>query len=137
MNREVLVIGGGPAGASLSTLLARSGRRVTLLEKVATAHDKVCGEFLSHEALSYFQALDIDLSSLGAVPINRVALVQREVVAESQLPFTALSLSRRKSDEALLARASATGVEVLRPCRVQQLVKADREWQAHLDSGRR
>src|SRR4249920_2736596 len=30
---DVLVIGGGPAGSTVATLLARQGRRVTMLEK--------------------------------------------------------------------------------------------------------
>jgi flavin-dependent dehydrogenase len=48
-----LVIGGGPAGSMVAMRLAEAGREVLLLEKGRTAHDKVCGEFLSREAVQY------------------------------------------------------------------------------------
>ena len=49
---EHLVIGGGLAGSTMGIRLAAAGRRVTLLERELKAHHKVCGEFLSHEAVA-------------------------------------------------------------------------------------
>jgi hypothetical protein len=48
---EVLILGGGVAGCAASIALARKGRRVTLIEREPTPRHKVCGEFLSGEAL--------------------------------------------------------------------------------------
>jgi len=52
---ENLVIGGGPAGSMLALRLAGSGREVRLLEKEREPHHKVCGEFLSAEAVEYLR----------------------------------------------------------------------------------
>lgn len=119
--KDALVVGGGPAGAEVARRLARAGRDVVLVEREARAVDKVCGEFLSHEAVSYLEAAGIDLGALGAVPLDTVRIVDREVVAEVRLPFRAASLSRRLLDEALLGRAEALGVHVLRGSGVQSL----------------
>jgi menaquinone-9 beta-reductase len=43
---DVLIVGGGPAGASLAILLARAGLRVELLDRARFPRDKVCGEGL-------------------------------------------------------------------------------------------
>ena len=84
---EVLVLGGGPAGCAASIALARKGRAVTLIERELTPHHKVCGEFLSGEALADLHALGIDVASLGAVSIDYVRLAAARRAAEAPLPF--------------------------------------------------
>jgi flavin-dependent dehydrogenase len=131
---DALVIGGGLAGSSLAISLAKAGRDVLLIEKSGGAHPKVCGEFLSHEALLYLDALGVDLDSLGAVPIEFVRLAEQGTLAVTRLPFPSRSLSRERLDEALLERATACGVSILRQCRVRALERA-RSWCAHTDTG--
>lgn len=132
MTGELLVIGGGLAGAGLAIPLAEAGWRVTLVEREAGPHDKVCGEFLSREAVLYLRALGVDPVSLGAVPIARVRVAGRRGDAAVDLPFAAASLSRRVLDEALLARAVAAGVTLHRGRRVMAL---DQGFIARLDDG--
>src|ERR1700722_6783289 len=73
---EVLILGGGVAGCAASIALARKGRSVTLIEREPTPRHKVCGEFLSGEALEDLHALGIDLASLGAAPIHHLRLAE-------------------------------------------------------------
>ncbi len=130
-----IVIGGGLAGAATATLLARAGRRVTLVEREAGPVDKVCGEFLSREAERYLRGLGLDLPALGALPIDSLRLCDGDRVASVPLPFTALSLSRRVLDEALLGLASRAGVTVLRGVKVQGLARVQGIFRARLANG--
>ena len=130
---QVLVVGGGVAGAALAARLARARRNVLLVERRAGPHDKVCGEFISGEAALLLNDLNIDLEALGAVRIAAVRLCARDSAVAVPLPFPAFSLSRRVLDEALLARASACGVEVGRGAAVRALTRTAEGWVAALD----
>ena len=104
MLREAVVVGGGPAGATVAALLARAGETVTLVEREAGPHDKVCGEFISGEAAAYLGRLGLDLAGLGAVRIDRVRLAARGEPSEAALPFPAFSLSPAPARRGAAAR---------------------------------
>jgi flavin-dependent dehydrogenase len=116
---DPVIIGGGPAGTAAATTLARAGQAVTLIERGVDASDKVCGDFLSAEALATIEGLDIDLSA--ASTISAVRLVHRNRSVTTDLPFAARGLSRRALDEALLRQAQARGATVLRGHRVSAI----------------
>lgn len=136
--RDVLVIGGGLAGAALATDLATAGTDVHLIERELGPRDKVCGDFLSHEALLYLDRLGVNALSLGAAPIEHMRLSRGTRVAQAALPFAAASLSRRALDEAVLQRAGQAGAVVCRGQRVTGLrpCPAPRGgWQVSLSGG--
>ena len=136
MQDEVLILGGGVAGCAASVALARMGKSVTLIEREPTPRHKVCGEFLSGEALEDLNTLGINVASLGAVPIDHVRLAAARRVAEAPLPFPAASLTRKALDTALIAEAIDAGVHVERGRSVQVLGRtAGNVWQATLDDG--
>ncbi len=136
MQDEVLIIGGGVAGCAAAIALARKGRSVTLIEREPTPRHKVCGEFLSGEALEDLHALGIDVASLGAVPINYVRLAAARRAAQAPLPFPAASLTRKALDTALIAAATSAGVRMKRGHSVQSLNRTTANlWQAILDDG--
>jgi len=131
---EIVVVGGGLAGSSAAILLARAGRGVLLIEKEAKPQHKVCGEFLSVEALTYLRSLGVHAETLGAVPIRSVRLAGRLGVSETQLPFEAMSLTRRTLDEELLRLAAEAGAQVLRGCQVLNLEKEQSQWSVRLQN---
>jgi len=136
LHEEVLIVGGGVAGCAASIALSRNGRSVTLIEREPTPRHKVCGEFLSGEALEDLSALGIDVTALGAVPIDFVRLAASGRAAEAPLPFPAASLTRKTLDTALIATALAAGVRVIRGRSVQALDRTSTGvWQATLDDG--
>ncbi len=136
MQDEVLIVGGGVAGCAASIALARKGRSVTLIERESTPRHKVCGEFLSGEALEDLHALGIDVASLGAVPLTYVRLAASRRAAEAPLPFAAASLTRKALDTALIAAAIAAGVRIERGRSVRSLNRSiGNLWQATLDDG--
>ncbi len=134
MTPDVVIAGGGLAGAAAALELAQAGRSVVLFEKSNGPHDKVCGEFLSDEACRYLDRLGVAPSQLGSVDIDHVRLVRGRHSRLTKLPFAAASLSRRVLDEALLTAAIAAGAEVHRGLRVSSLARTGSNWRATLDT---
>jgi flavin-dependent dehydrogenase len=113
MTRDILIAGGGLAGAAAAIDLARSGRDVTLIERETTPVDKICGEFLSTEAQSYLRRLGLDAAALGE-KIHAVRLIRGHRSITANLPFQGVGLTRKTLDEALLAQAASQGAKILR-----------------------
>jgi len=114
LNHDLVILGGGPAGASAACRLARQGRTTLLLERHTQPQHRICGEFLSVEAQADLAELGIDPLALGGSPIHRVTLVRGSWMAQAPLPFTGVGLTRRVLDEALLSRAAASGATIRR-----------------------
>src|SRR5437016_13078771 len=56
-NFDVAVIGAGPAGCAAAIAAARAGASVRLFERGPYPRHKVCGEFVSPEALALLREL--------------------------------------------------------------------------------
>ncbi|WP_439547183.1 NAD(P)/FAD-dependent oxidoreductase [Sandarakinorhabdus sp.] len=122
--KQPLIIGGGLAGTAAAIDLARAGHAPLLLERETAPHDKICGEFLSGEAVAALVALGVDPIAHGAVPITRVQINAGPRSVTTSLPFPALSLTRRVLDDALLDRAAMVGVAVQRGTALRSLSAA-------------
>jgi len=118
-----LIIGGGPAGSAAAITLGRAGCSPMLLERATGPTDKVCGDFLSVDAIRQIRTLGVDPWALGAVPIHRVRLIHGERIAETALPFPAAGLSRRTLDAALLHQAECAGAVVRTGQTVRRLLR--------------
>lgn len=118
------------AGAAAACRLAAAGWEVVLFEREPEPRHKVCGEFVSGDALSCLTAMDVTaeaaMRQLGAEPVERVRLVAGRRVAAAPLPFRAFGLSRRRLDGWLLTQAARRGARIAlaRPVR---RVRADGE----------
>jgi flavin-dependent dehydrogenase len=131
---EVVIIGGGLAGSASAITLAKAGRDVLLLERESKPQHKVCGEFLSQEAVHSLHSLGIDPRTLGARVVHSVRLADARRVTASALPFTAMSLTRKQLDEALLQQAERNGATVVRGSRALQLQQSDDCWRITMES---
>ncbi len=134
MRRQPLIIGGGPAGAAAAISLARAGCRPLLVESATGPADKVCGDFLSIDAIRRARALGVDPAGLGAAPIRHVRLIHHCRVAEASLPFPALGLSRRQLDTALLRAAEHSGAVLMAGHTVRHLTRDAAGWHARTDA---
>jgi len=132
---EVLVAGGGPAGAACAILLARAGRRVVLVEREAGPREKVCGEFLGADALACLAALGLDAPALGGVQIAEAGIARGAASACFALPFDAWSLPRRMLDEALLHAAAAAGAILRRGDPATMAAREGSSWCLRLAGG--
>ncbi len=133
---DLLVLGGGPAGAAMAALAARRGVRTLIVERDRFPRDKVCGEFVSPEGCAVLARLGVleSVLSKGAMPIDSCLLADgRGRSVEAPLPDLAsagrraLGISRSALDEALLRRAAVEGAEVRESTTaVRPLLEGDR-----------
>ncbi len=133
LKSKIVVVGAGPAGASLAIRLAKSGFEVALVEREKFPRQKLCGEFISPECLEHFRelgVLDEMLASGGErvtetvfyAPNGRNVTVPSEWFGNSQ---GALSLSRAAMDLRLLEKAKEIGVRVLEETQVVGILFED------------
>jgi len=124
---DVVVVGGGPAGASLAIRLARAGTQVCVVDRARFPRDKPCGEFLSPGATPILEELGVRgaVEAAGARRLERVRIVAHGAAVELEFPDDegaapwGYSLSRRALDAILLDAARAAGARVLEATRVE------------------
>jgi geranylgeranyl reductase family protein len=118
MRSDIVVVGGGPAGAALAALAADAGAAVTLVERKRFPRDKLCGGFVAGAGVRVLEGLGLAdaLVASGARVLAGVRLTSRDGRAlDVPLPpgAAALGVSRGLLDRMLLDRARAAGARVL------------------------
>jgi geranylgeranyl reductase family protein len=105
---DAIVVGAGPAGSHLGYLLARTGRRVALLDKQRFPRDKVCGGGVSRKSIAL---LDMDIAPVVHNWITGAFLTfQNRSAVTRDLPVAAgCTVLRDEFDQMLLARACEAG----------------------------
>jgi geranylgeranyl reductase family protein len=122
---DVIVVGGGPAGAMLGWTLAGAGVRVAVLERSVFPREKVCGDFVEPSGLRMIRAMGCGAALDGAdrLPItdNRVYFGPH-IVCQGPIPYYdgaggqpahALIIPRSELDAMLLQRAGDCGATVM------------------------
>jgi menaquinone-9 beta-reductase len=112
---DLAIIGAGPAGTAAAITAARSGARVALFEAKAFPRHKVCGEFVSAEALDVLTELlgsqeRIDLLLSNAPTMTRTRLFMRNRMVEANVFPPGLSITRFHLDATLWDTAKYAGV---------------------------
>jgi flavin-dependent dehydrogenase len=128
---DVLIAGGGPAGASAAIHLAVQGARVLLAEQKKFPRAKLCGEFISPECLGHFEKLGVAerMSVAGGAELTETVFYSRQG-SKVSVPSAwfgienrgALGLSRAEMDARLLERAREAGVHVLEETQASHLI---------------
>ena len=108
---DVAIIGAGPAGSTLAALLAGRGVRVALYDRDAFPRDKLCGEFLSYDALPILDRLGVieELDRAGAPHIDHCRVVGSQRTDRVAFPQPARGVSRLFFDDLLLRTAEKRG----------------------------
>ena len=133
LDYDVIIAGGGPAGASAAIHLSTLGARVLLAEQKKFPRAKLCGEFISPECSLHFERLGVVDQILSARPARLTETVfysrRGKSVGVPSAWFgpsgIALGLSRAEMDERLLRRASEAGAHVREDTQVTNLLFDD------------
>ena len=129
MQRDVLIIGGGPAGSAAAITAARAGLSVTLFEKGSYGRDKVCGDGLTPRAIAALNELRINHSVAHRIDGLRMIAgkKQRELSwpTTDRFPNHGAVWPRQKFDNHLLDVAVASGADVRFDSEALPLIERD------------
>jgi len=111
---DVLVSGGGPAGAVAAIVAARTGARVLLLDRATFPRDKLCGDTLNPGALAVLRRLGLAGAFAGGLPIDGMIVTGEPAIRVMGRYGDAQgrSIRRRDFDAALLSAAARAGVRI-------------------------
>ena len=111
---SVVIIGGGLAGLVSAYLLAKNGSAVILVEKKNYPFHRVCGEYVSNEALGFLKREELIPSDLELPQIENF-LFSDTMGRSVSLPLDlgGFGISRFEFDYFLFKRATEAGVKFL------------------------
>jgi len=124
MNYDLIIIGAGPAGTAAAISSARQGASVLLLDRGRFPRHKVCGEFVSAEALGLLaEFLDREPAGLikDAVQIPRARVFLDGRTLQARVDPPAASIARFELDVALWQSALSAGVDARQQVTVQSI----------------
>jgi flavin-dependent dehydrogenase len=114
--RDVIIVGGGPAGLAVGIEAARRGLDALVLERRSLPADKACGEGILPGGVRALEAMGVlpHLDPAGWSPVRAIRWVQEDgSSAEAGLPAPGgMGVRRLSLSAALLARAREVGAEV-------------------------
>jgi menaquinone-9 beta-reductase len=134
MAYDLIIVGGGIAGASLAQRMARSGARVLVVERETEFRDRIRGECLQPWGVGEARLLGVAETLRGCVNemrwvdqiINGQHVMKRDFVATTPQASGMWAFYHPRAQEALLGAAAAAGTEVRRSATVQHIAPGNK-----------
>ncbi len=117
-NPTVLVVGGGPGGASCAYWMARDGLDVHLVEKKTYPREKACGDGLTPRAVKQLLDMGFDFDALDLPRVDGLRAYAGDLVIEmpwprhSTFPDWGATMRRADLDGIVAGLAEAQGAHV-------------------------
>jgi flavin-dependent dehydrogenase len=112
---DVIVVGGGPGGATAATFCTQRGLRVALFEHTRFPRQKVCGDVINPNCWPVLEKLGA-AERVRGLPCHKIEAASFAAptggVLTVPMPRGATAIRRSLFDQALLERARSCGVEV-------------------------
>ncbi|MBL0741690.1 NAD(P)/FAD-dependent oxidoreductase [Chryseolinea lacunae] len=132
--KKIIVVGGGLAGLVAAVQLARAGMSCVLIEKKVYPFHRVCGEYISNEAVPFLKANDLFPAEFEPPAITRFTLSSASGRSSTMaLDLGGFGISRFTFDHFLFKKVLAAGVEVLQGEEVQDVFFGDNRFQVKTD----
>jgi flavin-dependent dehydrogenase len=112
---DVIVVGGGPAGAVAALLLSRAGIKVRLFERARHPRRKLCGDTINPGARGLLERLGLAREAeAGALLVPGMIVSGAGTVIRAEYPRgrAGLAITRAMFDERLIAAAGRAGAEI-------------------------
>ncbi len=135
---DVIIVGGGPAGASTAFALARAGVKVLIIDRERFPRDKPCAEYLSPQASRVLSDMGVLAEVESRGPAHLAGMVVRapsgrQLRGDFAAPHgfrgfrdRGLAIRRRVLDAILLDAARRAGADVMEQTRVTDVRRDDR-----------
>jgi menaquinone-9 beta-reductase len=132
MTPDVLVLGAGPAGISVSIQLAKKGFAVEILDPAFFPRTKICGEFLNPQAVQWLKnqgfldgLLELQPFSIQGMKITDPSGGSFTGHYSSNENATGYAVMRKEFDNFLIAKSREYEIQLLEGWRAQKLLFSD------------